>query len=139
MSKKNPSAAALATQLFIKTGELALAAPQVVAHRVTRMALAGPVLSARDQQEFSTMVLEKQTALAQSWSAMASETLRINQAFAASMMGAFWAPLSGTRLPSRQISRQVQSAVLRIANQGLAPVHKKAVGNSKRLAKTKLR
>ena len=38
--------------LIIKAAELAFAVPQVVAHRVTRMAIAGPSLSERDQKEF---------------------------------------------------------------------------------------
>ncbi len=50
-----------------KSMELAIAVPQVVAHRVTRMALAGPRLSDRDRKEFQMMVMEKQTAFAQAW------------------------------------------------------------------------
>ena len=42
-----------------KVLDLGIAAPQVVAHRLARMALAGPVPSARDQKEFAGMVLEK--------------------------------------------------------------------------------
>jgi hypothetical protein len=42
-----------------KSGELAAAATQVVAHRVTRMVLAGPNPSARDRNEFKRMVGEK--------------------------------------------------------------------------------
>jgi hypothetical protein len=38
--------------LIAKAAELAFAVPQVVAHRVTRMALAGPSLSDRDRKEF---------------------------------------------------------------------------------------
>ena len=40
-----------------KVADIAVAAPQVIAHRVTRMALAGPVPDARDRKEFATMVL----------------------------------------------------------------------------------
>src|ERR1700722_19369477 len=47
------------TSLAAKSMEVALAVPQVVAHRVTRMALAGPTLSERDRREFQMMVNEK--------------------------------------------------------------------------------
>ena len=42
--------------------DLGIAAPQVVAHRLARMAAAGTTPSARDRREFTGMVLEKQTA-----------------------------------------------------------------------------
>ncbi|HEY1226452.1 MAG TPA: hypothetical protein VGF26_03960, partial [Ramlibacter sp.] len=48
-----------------RTAELAFAAPQVVAHRLQRMAIAGPQLSGRDRKEFTGMVVEKQLAFTQ--------------------------------------------------------------------------
>ena len=63
---------ALATQ----TAELALAVPQVVAHRVTRLALAGARPSRRDQAEFQRMVQEKQVAFSQAWMASGSKRTR---------------------------------------------------------------
>ena len=39
----------------VQAAELALAVPQVVAHRMARMALAGHSPSARDQREFQMM------------------------------------------------------------------------------------
>ncbi|MDE2613326.1 MAG: hypothetical protein KGL78_07785 [Burkholderiales bacterium] len=107
----------------VKAGELALAAPQVVAHRLARMALAGPVLSARDRQEFTGMVLEKQRAFVESWAAMSAEAMKL----AASPWTAWWTPA------------RLQSAALRIADRGLAPVHGKAVANAKRLRRTRLK
>ena len=56
-----------------KSAELALAVPQVVAHRLTRMAIAGPKLSKRDQKEFQRMVAEKKNAFTESWIAMATQ------------------------------------------------------------------
>jgi len=43
----------------LKLAGLGFAAPQVIAHRLTRMALAGPTMSARDRKEFTGMVVEK--------------------------------------------------------------------------------
>lgn len=46
-----------------KAVELAVAVPQVVAHRVARMAISGPTLSDRDRKEFELMVAEKKVTL----------------------------------------------------------------------------
>ena len=62
-ARRRPSAS-----LSAKTTELALAVPQVVAHRLLRMAHAGPHLSARDRKEFARMIAEKNSAFAESWS-----------------------------------------------------------------------
>ena len=51
--------------LIAKAAELAFAAPQVVAHRVTRMAIAGPSLSERDRKEFQRMGAEKTAAFSE--------------------------------------------------------------------------
>lgn len=114
-----------------KLTQLGLAVPQVVAHRVTRMALAGPVLSARDRKEFTGMVAEKQLAFAQSWLAMLTETARVQQQFMLSL-------LTGRHTVAEQVA-QVAEAFHRVADKGLAPVHRKAVSNSRRLARTRLR
>ncbi len=63
----------------VQAAEMAFAVPQVVAHRLARMAIAGANPSARDRKEFSGMVAEKQLAFTQSWQAMAAA-------------GACWAP-----------------------------------------------
>lgn len=123
-----------------KLGELAVAAPQVVAHRVGRMATSGLAPSPRDRKEFAGMVHEKQVAFAQSWMAMFAEGLRVQQSMWLSWVGSL-ATLPTTSLPALQRRRamQLQDAAVRIASKGLAPIHRKAVANSKRLAKTKLR
>ena len=55
-----PSRRARKTQSIVTQAvELAFAVPQVVAHRVTRMAIAGPTLSARDRKEFQRMGAER--------------------------------------------------------------------------------
>jgi hypothetical protein len=122
-----------------KAAELAIAAPQVVAHRVTRMAISGPTLSKRDRKEFELMVAEKKTAFAEAWQAMATQTLRANQTLAMSFFRSFWSPtLKGKPTPAK-VGAQLQSAALSVLGKGLTPVHRKAVANAKRLARTKLR
>jgi len=119
-----------ASSTAVKLAELGFAAPQVIAHRLTRMALAGPTLSARDRKEFTGMVMEKQAAVAQAWVGMFAEGVRLQQQFALSL-------LTGAT-PSEHAAR-VERAAARIASTGLAPFHRKAVANAKRLARTKLR
>jgi len=122
-TKRTGSASTMA-----KLAELGVAAPQVVAHRLTRMALAGPALNARDRKEFTGMVVEKQVAFARSWMDMFVEGLRMQQQLVLSMLSA--------ATPQQRAAR---TAVARMASAGIAPIHRKAVANAKRLARTKLR
>lgn len=123
--------------LTIKSMELALSVPQVFAHRVTRMALAGPQLSDRDRKEFEIMLHEKHAAFAEAWSDMAMHAFRANQAFTASMLPFFFTPFSYTRAAA-SAAAHVQNAAIGVLDKGLAPIHRKAVSNARRLAKTKL-
>jgi len=126
------------SSLAAKLGELSLAVPQVVAHRVTRMAMAGKSPSARDKKEFERMVAEKRDAFGQSWSAMSVQAARANQALALSVFRSMWLPTR--RKPSAAaVATQIQRAVVGVVSKGVAPVHRKAVANAKRLARTKLR
>jgi hypothetical protein len=122
-----------------KAAELAVAAPQVVAHRVARMAIAGPTLSERDRKEFNLMVAEKKTAFAEAWEAMATQTVRANQTLAASFYRSMWSPRGWGSASPGKIAAQVQGAALGILDKGMGPVHRRAVANAKRLARTKLR
>ena len=110
--------------LVRQSSELALAVPQVVAHRLTRMALAGPIPNARDRREFHGMAQEKVHAFWQSWFAM-------GWAMTQAMQQAWTAMLLGTRVP--MIDAQG------ILAKGMAPVHRKATANARRLSRTRLR
>ncbi len=123
----------------IKAAELAVAVPQVVAHRVTRMALSGPTLSERDRKEFQLMVAEKKTAFAEAWHAMAMQSVRANQALATSFLRSIWSPSLRGKPTASKVVAQIQGAALGVFGKGLAPVHRKAVANAKRLGRTKLR
>lgn len=124
----------------MKAAQLALAAPQVVAHRVARMALAGRTLTPRDKKEFTGMVQEKKQAFGQAWAAMAAETMRANQTLVIQATRLAWSPLSwGKPATGRRLANQSGAAALGIFGKGLAPIHKKAVANAKRLAGTRLR
>jgi hypothetical protein len=120
--------------LIFKVTELAFAVPQVVAHRVTRMALAGTSPTARDQREFQQMGAEKMAAFTESWNAMATQAFRANYVLATS----FWRSwLSGK--PPQVSGSQLHNAALGVLGKGLGPVHRRAVANAKRLARTRLR
>ena len=127
---RNSKRSRQATSTAVKLAELGVAAPQVIAHRLTRMALAGPTISARDRKEFTGIVTEKQAAVAQAWMGMFAEGLRLQQQFALSLM---------TGATPRLHAVRAQSATSRIVGAGLAPIHRKAVSNAKRLRRTKLR
>jgi len=127
------------SSLTLQAAELALAVPQVVAHRMTRIALAGPRLSDRDRKEFALMVAEKNAAFGEAWQAMATHGARANQALAASFFKSFLSIASGKRPSPARSAAQLHHAALGVLGKGLAPVHRKAVANAKRLGRTKLR
>jgi hypothetical protein len=110
---------------------LALAVPQVVTHRIGRMAAAGAKPSARDRREFALMGAEKVAAFWESWAAMGWAAMQAQQALWRSMMLAPWGGL-----PTKQA---LAGQALRVLNHGLAPVHRRAVGNAKRLARVRSR
>jgi hypothetical protein len=133
-ARRNRNAKSIAT----KTAGLAFAAPQVVAHRLARMATSGPTLSARDRKEFQLMGTEKVAAFMESWNAMALQSIRANQALAAGFFRCFWSPWAIVN-PSARTAAQLQNAVLGVLSKGIAPVHRKATANARRLARTKRR
>ena len=126
-----------ATSLGRKTLETAMAAPQVMAHRMGRMAAAGSRPSRRDQKEFFGMVAEKQQAFVLSWMAMANESLRLQQQMWSSLWAVGLAPWPRKQAASLTAARRMQSAAVAIAEKGLTPVHRKAVSNAKRLSKVR--
>ena len=77
---------------FLKATQFAWAVPQVIAHRLARMAVAGPVPSRRDRTEFLRMGTEKAAAFAESWNAMATEAFRVQQTISALWWRAFLMP-----------------------------------------------
>jgi hypothetical protein len=118
MPKSSPN-----QRLARQATELAIAVPQVMAHRLTRMALAGASPNARDRREFHGMGQEKMVAFWQSWFAIGWAVTEASQK-------SWIAMLSGARVPMLDAQ-----AVL---SKGMAPVHKKATANARRLRKVSL-
>ena len=127
-----------APPLARQAAELAVAVPQVIAHRLTRLALAGPALSAQDRRELQRMSAEKAAAFAESWNAMARQTLEATPTLTRSFLRAFGSP-ARAQASAKSAARQVGRAVTAIVRAGLAPVHRRAVANAKRLSRTKFK
>ena len=125
--------------LAAQAAELSMAVPQVMAHRLTRMALAGHTLSDRDREEFDLMSSEKSAAFLESWQAMTVQSMRANQALSMSFFRAFWSPSMTEKMSMSGMTAQIQNAALGVLGKGMAPVHQRAVANAKRLSRTKLR
>lgn len=137
MTRKLPSHRRSTTSrrsIAAQATELAFAAPQVVAHRLGRMAAAGASPSSRDRREFVRMVLEKQTAAGQSFVAMAAQGWLGAPLIAASMMRAACVPWFGL-YGQHPVAAQVQDTAERVLARGLAPVHRAAVANARRLGR----
>jgi hypothetical protein len=107
--------------------ELGIVAPQVVAHRLTRMAAAGMQPSAGDRRELVGMVVEKQAAFAQGWMAMWVETWLAQQQL-------LLACLSGGPCTVGSAVR-AGAAWERVLARGIAPVRRRAAANARRLSR----
>jgi hypothetical protein len=126
-------------RLATRAAELAFAAPQVIGHRLTRMTRAGMTPSSRDQREFQRMAMEKGGAFFEAWNAMALQAFWSSQALWLSWMRSLWTlPLGRTPSASR-LGWQLYGVGLGLLNKGLAPVHRRAVGNARRLGRTRRR
>jgi hypothetical protein len=122
--------------LALQTFELGIAAPQVIAHRVARMAAAGSSPSARDRAEFHRMGAEKLAAAGEAWTAMATQAMIENQKLAMGLMQSIWFPWM--RAPTaRSVSRKLNRAGAAILGKGVAPVRRRAVANARRLGRVK--
>ena len=123
---------------FLKATQFAWAVPQVIAHRLARMAVAGPVPSRRDRTEFLRMGTEKAAAFAESWNAMAMEAFRVQQTISALWWRAFLMPWLFAN-PAGQTATHLRRAQRSILGKGFAPVHRRAVANARRLSRSSMR
>lgn len=117
--------------------ELSLAAPQVVTHRISRMANTGTELSARDQAEFTRMSSEKVVAFYQSWMAMWTAAFAVQYELARTFSSAVMAVATGGQAGAMSTVTATSNAAAKVISAGLGPVHKKAVANAKRLSRRK--
>jgi len=123
--------------------ELSLAAPAVIAMRSARMIAAGNTPTAADRREMSRMVSEKIGAFSESWTAMAARQRRAQLDAWSHLMRVCWTawfagPMAFASLVDapRGAQRRAQTAVLA---SGLAPLHRVATANLRRLSRTRTR
>lgn len=122
-------------RLATQAAEIAVAAPQVIAMRTTRMALAGANPSAQDQHEFYQMGAEKVEAFTEAWMAMATQMWKAQNEFMWMWMRSF-NPYFGQAMSLEQSAKQFEAATLNVLSKGIAPVHKRVVSNAKRLSRS---
>ncbi len=140
----NKAARRNALRIANQTTELMFAAPQVVAHRLGRMRMAGAGTRVRDQRELQRMGVEKIAAFGESWNQMALQMLKANQQMAQTWLSAWWFPFqmfSGAtaRRTFSRAAAQMQGSALRVISGGLGPVHRRATANARRLGRVKVR
>jgi hypothetical protein len=122
-----------------KCAELAVAVPQVIAHRLTRAVLAGPALSEQDRKEFQRMVSEKQAAFSQAYWEMGLQMFRVNLQLNTLLFRALFAPFSLTLPSVASAMAQTQEAMGTLLGKGLAPIHRAATLNARRLSRIPVR
>lgn len=113
--------------------ELSVAAPQVVAERLTRLALSPLNPSLRDHDEFMRMGSEKVEAFQQSWMAMWSQAWQAQLDVIDSVSKASVALAKGQGPDAGELMMAMPGAAAQVLSAGLAPVHGKAVANARRL------
>lgn len=133
--RRSRASRALAT----RTAELAWAVPQVVGHRLAGIADASAFKTASGRKDLVRMVAEKQAAFHDSWQAMAAQALQSQRSLAAALTRAAtpWPARRRSNTSAFALQLELQHAALAILGKGLAPVHRRAVANAKRLRKPK--
>lgn len=136
-----PRSRAAMTTLPRQATELALAVPQVIGHRLGRMATAGPVPSARDQREFHRMGAEKVEAFSQSGWLMATGWMRLQQQWFQQLLalaGLPWTAWQGGQGAARANAmwQAWPGQTAQVFSRGLTPIHQTAVANARRLGGT---
>ncbi|MCR2745873.1 polyhydroxyalkanoate granule-associated phasin [Limnobacter parvus] len=135
---KTSSYPASSKRLSQQALELSIATPQVVAQRLTRMAFAGPNMSAQDQKEFKQMSDEKVTAFYQSWNAIWVQMFKSQFALAQVMVSTFTAAAVAGKSPCVTSAISAMSnEVNKIMSAGIEPVHRQAVSNARRLSRNR--
>jgi len=100
-----------------------------------RMALTWASPSLRDREELYLMGAEKLAAFYESWNAMLLEMHRANLELFVSTAPLFWFPWAATTRSSHTASTQLQRAALAVLGKGVAPIHRRAVANARRLSR----
>ena len=136
-----------------RLAELAVAVPQVIAVRTARVMAGGAYPGVADRAELSRMHTEKVQAFWESMSAMALQTIKLQQQYARNSAlqwwrlwtTPWWLASNPTALPSASAILGLPTAVQRnraasdLVAAGLGPVHKRATANARRLTRIRKR
>jgi hypothetical protein len=128
MKRSSGSALPGWSRLALQFGEMWLASLQVIAHRTTRIAVAGPMPNARDLAEFQLMGAEKAHAANEAVMAFVAHLASADMKFGTSVLGDV---ASGTAALAA-LSELSESAA-RLAASGVGPIHARATANARRL------
>jgi hypothetical protein len=128
---------------LVKMGELAVATPRVIAFRTAPMLACGPFSPAADQAEVTRMGVEKLEVFVESVGAMNAQLYASNQKLASLAVRAWWnvwlmpwsVPNWWSSLAS--IRQHAETTATKVIAAGLAPVHRRALGNARRLSRVK--
>ena len=143
MTKRRPTVDPLVvwTDLATRSSEMLRASGEVIALRSQRMASSGAMPSAADRREIQRMVDEKLSAARESMLAMSTRAAQLVTGSTMQWFGdiarqSAW--MFGIAAPvAADPATTVSDAVGQIASAGLAPYHRRATGNVKRLRKQK--
>jgi hypothetical protein len=113
--------------------ELSMAAPQVVAQRLTRMAFSGINLSIDDHDELVLMGSEKMQAFQESWMAMWTQAWHSQMSLVESVAISSLDMMVGRDHPA-SVLMQMPNQAAEVLSAGLAPLHGKAMDNARRLS-----
>jgi hypothetical protein len=108
----------------LRTWEVALTAPWIIAMRCAQMVAAGAAPTRRDRAEFDRMGVEKVQAFVQGWTAVATDGWVYPLKLATALASAF---------PGARFAWPAFDPYARI----LAPVHRRVRANGKRLARVR--
>lgn len=115
-----------------QVAEINAVVPGIVSRRVMRMAWAGAAPSRSDRSELSRMGSEKWQAASQSAMAMTAFAMQQQVAIAQSFWQALWAPWMGVPSPR---GLPLSNPVAGMLSAGVAPYHRIATANARRLGK----
>jgi len=111
--------------------ELATAVPQVLAYRLAGIPVPVTAPSAHDRGEIRFMGDDMLAVSTECWNTLAMHTLRASQVLALSFMRPYWFPWAAAG-PSAD-SAALPSAVTGMVREGMAPMHRRAAANARRL------
>lgn len=115
--------------------QLSMAAPMVVAQRMTRIALAGASPSASDRREMNRMSAEKIAAISESWNTTATQMARASMNLGFDLMFVAWSPWSPAGGRVKAAAARFSDAATASLQGSLGPVRRRAVANARRLGR----